>query len=74
MFSPLPPPPISSFCSYRLFQVLCSSVVFFMPYSTYDALGYRMETSVSLILASVSTKYIISSELPKVNYNTLCDK
>jgi hypothetical protein len=45
-----------------------------MPYSTYDALGYRMETSVSLILASVSTKYIISSELPKVNYNTLCDK
>jgi hypothetical protein len=32
-----------------------------------------METSIALILASVATKYVVSTELPKISYNTLCD-
>ena len=48
-------------------------VTLFMPFSTYDALGYRMESAVALLLASVATKFTVTEHLPKVSVLTLCE-
>jgi hypothetical protein len=48
-------------------------VTLFMPFSTYDALGYRMESAIALLLASVATKFTVTEHLPKVSVLTYCD-
>jgi hypothetical protein len=48
-------------------------VTLFMPFSTYDALGYRMESAIALLLASVATKFTVTEHLPKVSVLTLCE-
>jgi len=48
-------------------------VVLFMPFSTYDALGYRMESAIALLLASVATKFTVTEHLPKVSVLTFCE-
>jgi len=48
-------------------------VTLFMPFSTYDALGYRMESCIALLLASVATKFTVTEHLPKVSVLTLCE-
>ena len=41
-------------------------VTLFMPFSTYDALGYRMESAVALLLASVATKFTVTFKILSV--------
>ena len=48
-------------------------VTLFMPFSSYDALGYRMESAIALLLASVATKFTVTEHLPKVSVLTLCE-
>ena len=52
---------------------LAAMVTLFMPFSTYDALGYRMETAIALLLASVATKFTVTEHLPKVSVLTFCE-
>ena len=39
-----------------------------------DDIGSRMETSVALLLANISIKFTIIDQLPKVPYQTVCDR
>jgi hypothetical protein len=50
-----------------------SMVVIFMPFSTYDALGYRMETAIALLLSSVAAKFSVMESLPKVKTVTIAE-
>lgn len=50
-----------------------SWIILHYPWSTYDALGYRMETGVALVLACVATRFTVAEHLPKVSAVTLCE-
>ena len=54
-------------------SLFASMVVIFMPFSTYDALGYRMETAIALLLSSVAAKFSAMESLPKVKTVTIAE-
>lgn len=53
--------------------VVMSWSCFAMPTDA-GGFGIRMETTVALILAIVATKFVVAEEIPKVPYQTLCDR